>query len=134
MPRRVQLHAPLRTVPIGDRTHRVLLLERTQTPPGAGETELGMTFSEQARLWCDVRTKTGVFFFDGVAPGEGGDVPVTHELWMEFYPGKLSERWLELDDGTRLRILHVDDLEERHLFHRILCTARGHKSRGAASS
>lgn len=135
MPRKINLHAPLRVIPIGDRTHRVKLLRRTQTPPQAGETDFGVDFDEVDRLWCDVRTKNGVFFFDGVAPNEGGDIPVTHELWMEFYPGVVDDQsWCELDDGTRLRVLFVDDLEQRHISHRLICTARGHETRAAATS
>ena len=132
MPRRVTLHAPLRTVTIGDRSHRIRILKRTQLAPVAGSTDFTERFDELDRVWADVRTKSGVFFFDGVNAGESGDVPVSHEVLLEYHKGLDGETWLELDGGSRLRVLHVDDLGERHLFQRLICAERGPDTVAAA--
>ena len=109
---------------------RIVLHTRTLKEPAFGDTDFGLDFEAKAEVWAMVKSVAGKVFFDGVH----ADVSVTHEIFIRYDHTVTSETWIELDDGRRVDIVNVEDLEERHEYLRLFCTERGDKSLGATST
>lgn len=117
---------------IGDLSERLLIENRVLTPPSSGVASAGFTFSahnEATEVWAVVETTQGTTLFDDVA---GLDRTVTHHIIIRWLDGISAETWLRLDDGRRLDILSVADLDERGTFLEILAAETGLNTQAAS--
>ena len=114
---------------VGDLRDRICLQKRTLTEPAFGDAEAGEEF-EGTEVWALIKTSVGKALFDGV----NQDVNVTHEVAIRYDPEVTATTWIELGDGTRLDVVNVEDLEERHEYQWLRCTERGSRDKGAASA
>lgn len=116
---------------VGDLRDRVKLQVRTVSPPDVDEYDLDHVFADSATVWASVETLSGDTLFDEVA---GVDVLVSHRIVIRKLAGVSAETWCELEDGTRLDVLAVEDLDERGEF--VVLTARrtGPTTREAAQA
>lgn len=105
---------------IGDMRHRVYLHDRSISPPVFGSVDFDQLFVGNPR-WAAVKTFRGKTVFDGVSRDEN----VTHEVFMRYEEGITSESFLQLSDGQRLRVLAVENYEERGEYVVLMCTNRG---------
>jgi head-tail adaptor len=132
MARLERLHRKRRRVPIGDLDTRIFVEDRVQAAPAFGFTDAAMDFSahpQATMIWAKVETGSGRTLFDGVET----DRKITHEVSFRRLSGVTAETWLRLQDGTRLDILEVEDLDVRGEFQMALCEATGLNTRAAAS-
>ena len=114
---------------IGDMRERVKLHNRVMQVPEFGSSDFSEKFSGTKTVWANVRTVSGEAFFSGA----NVDVSLTHEIIIRFDDTVTSETWIE-HDGNNLKIVSVEDLDERHEFLRLKCTERGDKDLGAAQA
>ena len=119
-----------RKICVGDLIHPIKLLPRDIAEPGFGETDFSEDFSGCKDTFAKVITTAGATVFNGV----NTDVTVTHEVYIRFDSDVTTETWVELEDGTRLKIVFVDDLDERHEWMKLICTERGPASQGASEA
>ena len=118
-----------RQVCLGDLRDRVILEDRTLTAPlvGVDATEV---FSNAVSIWASIETVAGVEFFNEVSQA----VDVTHFVYVRFDSSITVESWLRLQNGQRLDILKVENLDERSTFLKLRCTNRGIDTKAAASA
>lgn len=118
-----------RQVCIGDLRDRVILEDRALTAPfvGVDATEV---FSNAVSIWASIETVAGVEFFNEVNQA----VDVTHFVYVRFDSSITVESWLRLQNGQRLDILQVENLDERSTFLKLRCTNRGIDTKVAASA
>lgn len=110
---------------IGELTERLFVENREIIGPVFGGADLGFQFTahnEATEVWAIVETTQGTTLFDDVA---GLDRVVTHHVIIRFLPGISAETWLRLDDGRRLDILSVANIDERSEFLEILAAESG---------
>ena len=131
--RRASLHRTRRKIALGDLRDRVRVQVRSLTPPVAGVTNFTEDFNEKdgIEVWAKVATVSGRTFFDGV---NSVDISVSHEITIRFRSDIEAQNWLELLNGTKLKIVNVENFEQRDEYLRLLCTERGHKTLGAAQA
>lgn len=131
MGKRVFLRRKARRGVVGDMTHRITIQDRAITPPDDGDVDLDHTFTTAATVWASVETLSGETLFDGV---EKDDI-VSHSITIRYIEGVVSsESWILLPDGTRLDILNVEDLEERHEWLHLLAKRTGADTLPAAQA
>lgn len=111
-----------RSACIGAMDRRITLQARDLTPPPFGSVDFDEAFSGDNVVWASVRTVRGKTFFDEV---NTVDREVTHEVTIRYDATVDAEVWIHLDDGRRLDILRVDDLDERHEWLVLTCTDKG---------
>ena len=58
---------------------------------------------------------------------------MTHEIIVRYDETITAESWIEFDDNN-LKIVSVEDLDNRHDFLKLRCTNRGDKDLGAAQA
>lgn len=109
---------------IGGMNDRIVLQGRAIKPPIFGDPDFDETFTDNSTVWATINTVTGKTFFDGV----NTDIPITHSIIIEFDTTVTTEIWIELEDGRRVDILSVENLDERSEFMRLTCTDRGNKT------
>ena len=128
-----QIRRPRRKLCVGDLKDRVILQKRTLTEPTFGETEFDESFSLREEVWASIQTTAGKAFFAGV---NVGDVRITHRIDIRYDVDVTEETWIELKDdvGTRLDIVDVEDLEERHEWMVLSCVERGPKDQEATAA
>ena len=114
---------------IGDMRERVKLHNRTIQAPNFGETDFSEDFSGVKEVWANVNTATGKTLFTDI----NVDVALTHEIIIRYDASVNSENWIEYRNRN-LKIVVVEDLDERHEFLRLKCTDRGDKDLGAAQA
>jgi len=105
---------------IGDMRHRIILHNRSIVPPIFDSVDFEQGF-DGIESWAAVKTTNGKITLDGV----GQEQDVTHELFIRYDYNVTSEMFIQMEDGRRLRILNVEDYEERHEYMRLLCKERG---------
>lgn len=110
-----------RKISVGDLRDRITVSDRAITEPGFGAVNFGEDFPDCREVWAKVRTVNGRSVFTGADT----DVAVTHEVTIRYDSEVTSESWFRLLDGTRLRIIDMEDPEERHEYLILQCTARG---------
>lgn len=130
MATRVEVRRPRRKLCIGDLRDRIILQSRDITEPAFGARDFDEDFKQQDGVWASIRTTAGKVFFDGV----NTDIAVTHEIRIRYDSRVTAETWIELEDGRRLDVVNVEDLEERKEYLTLLCTERGLGDREAAKS
>lgn len=114
---------------IGDMRERVKLHIRAIQPPVFGSTDFTEKFSGVKIVWANVITVSGKTFFAET----NVDVGLTHEIIIRFDEDVNAETWIEFNDRN-LKILNIEDLDERHEFLKLRCTDRGNKDLGAAQA
>lgn len=107
---------------VGDLRDRVQLQGRRLTEPAFGSADFDEAFDPSPEAWASVKTVTGRTIFDGASQQ---DREITHEVRIRHDPCVTAETWIRLEDGRRLDVVRVEDLEERHEYRVLLCTERG---------
>ena len=103
---------------------RIRISDRKIEEPDFASTDFMEQFSEKAvQRWARVNTTAGRTVFARI----GTDEAVSHEILIRYDRCVDSESWIVLADDTRLRVLDVEDLEERREWMRLLCIDRGDK-------
>lgn len=132
MARLERLTRKRRRVPIGDLDTKIFVEDRLQSAPSFGTVDAAMTFGahpEATEIWAKVETKAGKTVFDGI----DSDRRITHEVSFRKLTGVTAETWLRLQDGTRLDIVDIEDLDTRGEFQIAVCEATGLNTLEAAS-
>lgn len=117
-----------RNVCIGDMDDRVTLENRAITAPEFEGVDFDETFTPNPPVWAMVRTVKGKTFFDGV----GTEIDITHEVGINFDATVTTSTWVTLEDGRRLDILQIENLDERSDYMMLDCTDRGAKEASKA--
>ncbi len=134
MPKCVNIRRKHRKVCIGDLDTIIDIqsrdLRRTNVRSGPTQTrEVFTTILPDA--WALVETKRGSFVVDGVS----GDIEFTHMIIIPVpdSPTLTAENWVLLE-GNRLRILDIEDYDERGEFLALRCTNRGSDTKAASDA
>lgn len=125
---RVNVKKRTRKVCVGDLNHLIKILPRDLVEPKFMETDFGEDFAGHWEVLAKVVTTKGATVFNGV----NTDVNVTHEVYIRFDADVTAEAWVDLDDGTRLNVVFIDDLDERHEWMKLICSERGANSQEAS--
>ena len=128
MPKLHKLLRKRRRVPIGELNSKIFVEDRIQDAPSFGTVDAAMSFGEfngATEVWAKVDTKSGKVVFDGIET----DRRVTHEITFRRLSGLTAESWMRLQDGTRLDIVSVEDLDGRGEFQIAQCEATGASSK-----
>ena len=128
----VKLHRRDARACIGDLSERIFLENRQQTAPDFGSVDADFAFAAHesaTEVWALVETMSGTTRFDDVA---GLDRTVTHKVVIRYLAGVSAEVWLRLEDGRRLDILAVANLDERGKFLEILAAESGLNTQAAS--
>jgi SPP1 family predicted phage head-tail adaptor len=112
---------------IGDMSKRVHLHNRALQVPEFEDYDVSEEFSGTKTVWANVRTVSGETFFTGV----GIDIGLSHEIIIRYDVSVSSETWIEFE-GNNLKIVSVENLDERDEYLRLRCSNRGDKNLGAA--
>lgn len=112
---------------IGDLSERVKLHNRALQVPEFEGYDVSEKFSGTKTVWANVRTVSGQTFFTGASI----DVGLSHEIIIRYDESVTSETWIEFNNNN-LKIVSVENLEERNEFLRLRCSERGDKDLGAA--
>jgi len=113
----------------GDMDQKITLQNRTIVAPDFGELNPTTTYTTILEPYAAVATISlmggAVRRFDGV---NINDTP-THQIYIFYdatiWPLDSDNTFILLEDGRRLRIVGVDDMNEMHETIRLLCTERG---------
>ncbi len=125
-----ELHArKRRESEIGDLDTRIILHRRSMVAPKSGEVDLTEKFDKAKEVWANVATSGGHTVFTEA----GTDVATTHRVIVRFDVAITSETWVELHD-RRLKIITVENLDERSQYTRMRCQDRGSKTKAAAQA
>ncbi len=109
---------------IGDMEDRITLENRAIEAPEADTVDFDETFTApNPPVWALVETVRGKTFFDGVSTEED----VTHWIYINFDATVTAETWVKLEDGRRLDVLRVENLDERSKYQLLHCNDRGDK-------
>ena len=130
MPQCIRIKRRHRKQCVGDLKDELFIRDRAIVPPVAGDPDFDESFTANVTIWAGINTVTGKTFFDGV----NGDVNITHVIYIRWDSTVNAESWVELLDGTRLRILAIENLEERNEFLKLTCTERGLNTVAAAKA
>jgi SPP1 family predicted phage head-tail adaptor len=101
-------------------------------PPAFGETDFSEDFCNGKGAFAKVVT---VFYGDRVwneVNQADEDVTITHEVFIRHDDDVTAETWVELEDGTLLRVVSTDSYDERKEWIMMACTKRGDRDKGAA--
>ncbi len=111
---------------------RIRILDRQITEPKFGAVDFDAQFGKSfgVERWASIETVAGKTVFAGV----GVDVAVTHRITLRFDKCVNSESWIIFDDDTRVDVIMVEDLDERHEWLRLLCVDRGDKAEEASKA
>ena len=124
---RTRIKRPRRDSSIGDLNTRIILHDRDIRTPLFEQTDFTEKFSKSVEVWANARTASGQTLFTDV----NVDVALTHIIIIRFDSTVTSQTWIELD-GKNIKIVNVEDLDERHEFLRLKCTLRGDKDLGSS--
>lgn len=106
---------------VGDMRDRINLQIRSLTPPENGSVDFTEVFNPKTAIWSTINTVRGRSVFDGTET----EVDVTHEVLLRHVEGLTMEDWVLKEDSERLRILTVENLDERDDWQLLQCTNRG---------
>lgn len=122
MPRCVPIQRRRRQVCIGDLDSLITLENRAIQAPDFGTVDFEEEFTaSNPPVFALLETVRGKTFFDGV----GIEEDVTHWIYINFDSTVTAETWVKLEDGRRLDILRVEDLDERSDYMLLHCVDRG---------
>ena len=114
---------------LGDMRDLIKIHDREIGTPNFGDANFSENFSSTKKVWASVKTVSGQTFFTAA----NVDVGLSHEIIVRYDAAITSESWIELN-GNNLKIISVEDLDNRHDFLRLRCTDRGDKDLGAAQA
>lgn len=120
MPKCVQIRRKKQQPCIGDMDTLVTLQTRKLGAPVGGSAFYTLGFSG-TEIWALIETKAGTELFDGVNENR----PITHDLYVHFDDTITAEKWILLENGERLDILKVVNLDQRSIYMKLQCTDRG---------
>lgn len=123
MPECKRIRKKKHQVCVGDMRDRINHQSRSIKAPASGSVDFTEQFDYENAIWCIINTIRGRSVFDGT----GTEVDVTHEIVLRHIESITSEDWILKEDGERLRILTVENLDERDGWQRLNCTNRGTK-------
>ena len=109
---------------------RVKLQTREIREPLFGGTDFSEDFGGTPEVFAKVRSTAGRSIF----AGNNVDVAVSHEISIRFCCDVNAETWVELEDGTLLDILAIENPEERNEYLILQCTERGPKTQEASKA
>jgi len=109
-----------RKICIGDLDTLITLYNRDVVAPEFGAVDFDVAFNQSNNVWAMVSTNTGKTLFDGV----DRDVNITHTIAIRHDASVTAETSVELN-GKKLKIIHVEDFEERGEFMLLECRYRG---------
>jgi head-tail adaptor len=108
---------------------RITLENRAIEAPEFDTVDFDETFTApNPPAWALVETVRGKTFFDGVSTEED----LTHWIYINFDASVTAETWVKLEDGRRLDILRVENLDERSVYQLLHCNDRGDKEASKA--
>jgi len=111
-----------RNICVGDMEDEVTLENRDIQAPEFDTVDFEEEFTApNPPVWALVETVRGKTFFDGVSTEQD----ITHWIYINFDVTVTAETWVKLDDGRRLDILRVENLDERSDFQLLHCDDRG---------
>lgn len=129
MPRCQFIQKKRRNVCIGDMEDQVTLENRAIQAPDFDTVDFDEEFTApNPPVWALIETVSGETFFDGVSTEQD----ITDWIYINFDATVTAETWVKLDDGSRLDILRVEDLDRRSEFMLLHCTDRGDKEASKA--
>lgn len=118
-----------RNVCIGDLDSLVTLENRSIQAPEFDTVDFDESFTApNPAVWALVETVRGKTFFDGA----NTELDITHWIYINFDSTVTAETWVKLEDGRRMDILRVEDLDERSDFMLLHCTDKGTTEAGKA--
>lgn len=118
-----------RKVCIGDLDTLITLENRAIQAPDFDTVDFNEEFTApNPPVFAMLQTVSGKTFFDGVST----ELDITDWIYIRFDVTVTAETWVKLDDGSRLDILRVEDLDRRSEFMRLHCTDRGDKEASKA--
>ena len=120
--------APRRKVCAGD-MDRVITLQNVRIQPPTDAVDYTRLFEDKvdAELLTDgqifalIKTVNGEEVFDQHNVG----TPITHHVYIPYIETVTAETWILLDNGQRLDIQDVQNLDERNEFLFMRCTKTG---------
>lgn len=122
MPKCNPVRKKRRNICIGDMEDEITLENRAIQAPEFDTVDFDETFTApNPPVWSLVETVRGKTFFDGVATEED----ITHWVYINFDVTVTAETWIKMDDGRRLDILRVENLDERSDFMLLHSIDRG---------
>lgn len=121
MPRCFRIKRKNRKVCIGDLNSLVTLENRDIQAPEFDTVDFAEEFTAPQAVSAMIETVRGKTVFDGVSTEQD----VTHWIYIRFDATVTAETWVKLDDGRRLDILRVENLDERSDFMLLHCDDRG---------
>ena len=77
-------------------------------------------FSNQTPIRATIKTLSGVKVFDST----NTERVATHEMKIKFIAGFTAEKWI-LFNGKRIKILTVENVMEKNICLKLMCTERG---------
>lgn len=124
MPECISIKTKKRVVCIGDLEHVITIENRAIAAPVFSTVDFDETFTApNPAVRAAINTVRGKTFFDGVST----ETDITHDIYINFDAAVTAETWILLDDGRRLDILRVENLDERSEFQLLECNDRGSK-------
>lgn len=107
---------------IGDLNKRIILHNRSIQVPEFNSVDFKEKFKPIKEIWANVNTSTGQVLFNNV----GVDVAISHTIIIRFDSSVTPETWVEFKNNN-LKIMDLENLEERDEFLRLRCVNRGNK-------
>lgn len=124
MSRCIRIKRKNRKVCLGDLDSLITLENRAIQAPDFDTVDFDEEFtSPNPPVSAMMQTVNGKTFFDGVST----ETDITDWIYIRFDVTVTAETWVKLDDGSRLDILRVEDLDRRSEFMLLHCTDRGKK-------
>ena len=108
-------------VVVGDMRDRIIIQNRDIQAPEFGTRDFDMLFQDSECIWASIDTFSTQTIFDGVDQ----DRLLTHKIRIRFDESINAESWILLPDGTRLKIINIENLDSRSKFMLLNCTATG---------
>jgi SPP1 family predicted phage head-tail adaptor len=105
---------------IGDMIHYILIHTRDITVPAFGSIDFSENFTG-VTSWASIATPRGKTVFDDV----GQEIDVTHVLRIRYDVAVTNQTYIQLEDGRRLKILAVENLDENNWYIEIKASDRG---------
>lgn len=129
MPRCQSISRKRRNVCIGDLDSMITLENRDIVAPEFDTVDFKEEFTApNPAVWALLETVRGKTFFDGVST----EKDVTHWVYINFDSTVTAETWIKLEDGRRLDVLRVENLDERSDYMLLHCEDRGAKEASKA--
>lgn len=129
MPKCQTIKRKRRNVCIGDLDSLITLENRDIQSPDFDTVDFDELFSApNPPVWALLETVRGKTFFDGASTEQD----ITHYVYINFDVTVTAETWVKFEDGRRLDILRVENLDERSDYMLLHCQDKGSTNAGKA--